>query len=39
MPNISPILPKDAIVSLDPTLGICLGIITFQHDPGTLTRR
>ena len=38
MPNISPILLKGAIVSLDPNIGIPVGIITFQYNPNELTR-
>jgi hypothetical protein len=38
MPNISPILLKGAIVSLDPNIGIPVGIITFQYNPDELTR-
>jgi len=38
MPNISPILLKGAIVSLDPNLGIPKGIITFQYNPDEVTR-
>jgi hypothetical protein len=38
MPNISPILLKGAIVSLDPNIGIPLGIITFQYNPDEVTR-
>jgi hypothetical protein len=38
MPNISPILLKGAIVSLDPNLGIPTGIITFQYNPEEVTR-
>ena len=38
MPNISPILLKGAIVSLDPTIGIPRGIITFQYNPDEVTR-
>ena len=38
MRNISPILLKGAIVSLDPNIGIPVGIITFQYNPDELTR-
>ena len=38
MPNISPILLKGAIVSLDPNIGIPVGIIAFQYNPDELTR-
>jgi len=38
MPNISPILLKGAIVSLDPNLGIPTGIIKFQYNPEEVTR-
>src|SRR5580698_8657895 len=38
MPNISPILLKGAIVSLDPNIGIPVGIITFQYNPDEVTR-
>jgi hypothetical protein len=38
MPNISPILLKGAIVSLDPTIGIPRGLITFQYNPDQVTR-
>src|SRR6516165_7122963 len=38
MPNISPILLKGAIVSLDPNIGIPTGIITFQYNPDEVTR-
>ncbi len=38
MPNISPILLKGAIVSLDPNIGIPKGIITFQYNPDEVTR-
>jgi len=38
MPNISPILLKGAIVSLDPNLGIPKGTITFQYNPDEVTR-
>jgi len=38
MPNISPQLLKGAIVSLDPNIGIPLGVITFQYNPDELTR-
>src|SRR6201999_2199755 len=38
MRNISPILLKGAIVSLDPNIGIPVGIITFQYNTYELTR-
>ena len=38
MPNISPILLKGAIVSLDPNIGIPTGTITFQYNPDEVTR-
>ena len=38
MPNISPILLKGAIVSLDPNIGIPTGIIMFQYNPDEVTR-
>jgi hypothetical protein len=38
MPNISPRLLKGAIVSLDPNVGIPLGIIPFQYNPDEVTR-
>lgn len=38
MPNIWPLLLKGAIVSLDPTIGIPLGLITFQYNPDQVTR-
>jgi len=38
MPNISPMLLKGAIVSLDPNIGIPTGIITFQYNPDEVTR-
>lgn len=38
MPNISPLLLKGAIVSLDPNIGIPLGLITFQYNPDQVTR-
>lgn len=38
MPNISPLLLKGAIVSLDPNIGIPLGLITFQYNPDEVTR-
>lgn len=38
MPNISPRLLKGAIVSLEPNIGIPLGIITFQYNPDEVTR-
>src|SRR5580700_4046691 len=38
MPNISPILLKGAIVSLDPNIGTPVGTITFQYNPDEVTR-
>jgi hypothetical protein len=38
MPDISPRLQKGAILSLDPTLGIPLGLIKLQYNPETITR-
>jgi hypothetical protein len=38
MPNISPKLLKGAIVSVDPNIGIPLGLITFQYNPEQVTR-
>ncbi|HME31296.1 MAG TPA: hypothetical protein VKG65_00950 [Terriglobales bacterium] len=38
MPNISPKLLKGAIVSVDPNIGIPLGVITFQYNPEQVTR-
>ena len=38
MSNISPILQKGAILSLDPTTGITLGTILLQYNPDTLSR-
>lgn len=38
MPNISPKLLKGAIVSVDPNIGIPLGVITFQYNPEQMTR-
>lgn len=38
MPNISPILLKGAIVSLDPNIGIPTGLIMFQYNPDEVTR-
>ena len=38
MPNISPILLKGAIISLDPSIGIPLGMIRFQYNPDEVTR-
>ena len=38
MPNISPKLLKGAIISLDPNLGVPLGIITLQYNPDEVTR-
>ena len=38
MPNISPILLKGAIVSLDPNVGNTTGNIVFQYNPEEVTR-
>jgi hypothetical protein len=38
MPNISPLLRKGAILSLDPNTGIPLSTIMLQYNPDTLTR-
>jgi hypothetical protein len=38
MPNISPKLLKGAIISLDPNLGVPLGMIAFQYNPDEITR-
>jgi hypothetical protein len=38
MPNISPLLLKGAIVSLDPNIGIPLGTINFQYNPDEIKR-
>lgn len=38
MPDISPLLLKGAIVTLDPNIGTPLGVITFQYNPDELTR-
>ena len=38
MSNVSPLLQKGAILSLDPTTGIPLGKIMLQYNPDTLTR-
>lgn len=38
MSNISPLLHKGAILTLDPTTGIPLGKIMLQYNPDTLTR-
>jgi hypothetical protein len=38
MPNISPKLLKGAIISVDPNIGIPLGLITFQYNPEQVTR-
>lgn len=38
MPNISPKLLKGAIVSVDPNIGVPLGLITFQYNPEQVTR-
>lgn len=38
MANVSPLLRKGAILTLDPTLGIPLGKIMLQYNPETITR-
>jgi hypothetical protein len=38
MPNISPVVLKGAIISLDPNLGVALGTILFQYNPDEVTR-
>lgn len=38
MANVSPRLQQGAILSLDPTLGIPLGTISFQYNPESITR-
>jgi hypothetical protein len=38
MANVSPRLQSGAIVSLDPTLGVPLGLISFQYNPDSITR-
>jgi len=38
MPNISPRLQKGAILSLDATTGIPLGLISLQYNPDSITR-
>ena len=38
MPNISPKLLKGAIISVDPKIGVPLGLITFQYNPEQVTR-
>lgn len=38
MPDISPRLQKGAIMSLDPTTGIPLGLISLQYNPESITR-
>jgi hypothetical protein len=38
MPNISPMVLKGAIVSLDPNVGVPLGTIPFQYNPDEVTR-
>jgi hypothetical protein len=38
MPSISPRLLKGAIVSLDPNVGVPLGMIPFQYNPDEVTR-
>jgi hypothetical protein len=36
--NVSPLLRKGAILSLDPTLGVPLGSINLQYNPDSITR-
>lgn len=38
MANVSPLLRKGAILTLDPTLGVPLGTIMLQYNPDTITR-
>jgi hypothetical protein len=38
MSNVSPLLRKGAILSLDPTLGVPLGSIMLQYNPDSITR-
>lgn len=38
MANVSPLLRKGAILSLDPTLGVPLGKIMLQYNPDSITR-
>lgn len=38
MPDISPRLQKGAIISLDSTTGIPMGVISLQYNPDTITR-
>lgn len=38
MTNVSPLLRKGAILTLDPTLGVPLGSIMLQYNPDTITR-
>lgn len=38
MANISPLLRKGALLTLDPTLGVPLGTIMLQYNPDTITR-
>jgi hypothetical protein len=38
MANVSPLLRKGAILTLDPTLGVPLNTIQLQYNPDTLTR-
>jgi hypothetical protein len=38
MSNVSPFLRKGAILTLDPTTGIPLGVIMLQYNPESLTR-
>jgi hypothetical protein len=38
MPNVSPLLRKGAIVSLDATTGVPLGTINLQYNPDSITR-
>jgi hypothetical protein len=36
--NVSPLLKKGAILSLDPTIGVPLGAIMLQYNPDSITR-
>ena len=38
MSNVSPLLKKGAILSLDPTIGVPLGTIMLQYNPDSITR-
>jgi hypothetical protein len=38
MSNVSPLLRKGAILTLDPTLGVPLGAIMLQYNPESITR-